>query len=93
MDGIRLLKKATSPLNCFLMKEHKPHTKSRLFPHYLQEKIVAFTLQRLSSLPEYMRWPDSSAKHTVLTSDCKRKYKSDFNASNYKIGQEIHKER
>ncbi|KAL3582838.1 hypothetical protein D5086_017170 [Populus alba] len=29
-------------------------------------------IQRLSSLPEYKRWPASSAKHTVLTSDCMR---------------------
>jgi len=31
------------------------------------------TLQKLSSLPEYIRWPDSSAKQTVLTSDCNKK--------------------
>jgi len=31
------------------------------------------TLQKLSSLPEYIRCPDSSAKQTVLTSDCNKK--------------------
>ncbi|WVY93257.1 hypothetical protein V8G54_032345, partial [Vigna mungo] len=30
-------------------------------------------LQKLSSLPEYIRCPDSSAKQTVLTSDCNKK--------------------
>lgn len=31
--------------------------------------LQKFTLQRLSSLPEYMTWPVSSANDTVLTSD------------------------
>lgn len=33
---------------------------------------LQFTLHRLSSLPEYMTLPLSSAKHTELTSDCNK---------------------
>lgn len=39
----------------------------------LQEFEQQPTLHKVSSLPEYMRWPLSSANATVLTSDWKDK--------------------
>ena len=40
-----------------------------ILPKLSQRQAIRFTLHSLSSLPEYMTLPLSSAKHTALTSD------------------------